>query len=189
MLLASVGDPGFCCGHQPVPVLTKATGACFSMPRCGCGAGGCEAARMRSWSLGADRCCHVFLPWRVWWRSLNAERCCHLLPCMQEYVRERRLEVPIEVETRTLEELGQLLALMRGDAGMRVDRVMLDNMTRLDASKPGEASKGVRISGGDRPGTAGQATSQRSEGLASGSCRGTTRLVASRAGEAPAGWC
>ena len=57
---------------------------------------------------------------------------------MQEYVQAHRLEVPIEVETRTLQELAQLLALLRGDAGIRVDRVMLDNMARLDASKPGE---------------------------------------------------
>ena len=56
----------------------------------------------------------------------------------QEYVQQHQLEVPIEVETRTLEELKQLLALLKDDASIRVDRVMLDNMTRLDASKPGE---------------------------------------------------
>ena len=45
--------------------------------------------------------------------------------------------MPIEVETRTLEEVKQVLDLLQREPGMRVDRIMLDNMTRLDAAKPG----------------------------------------------------
>ena len=56
---------------------------------------------------------------------------------LQEYTAAHGLRVPIEVETRTLGEVQQVLALLRQDPGIRVDRIMLDNMTRLDASKPG----------------------------------------------------
>lgn len=45
--------------------------------------------------------------------------------------------IEIEVETRSLEEVRELLACIEGDAGGAVTRVMLDNMTPPDASKPG----------------------------------------------------
>jgi len=58
--------------------------------------------------------------------------------CMQEYIKQNGLDhIPIEVETRTLKEVQEVLDLTRADASLRVDRIMLDNMTRLDPSQPG----------------------------------------------------
>ena len=46
--------------------------------------------------------------------------------------------MPIEVETRDLGEVREVLALVDDDdAGVRVDRIMLDNMARRDPSAPG----------------------------------------------------
>ncbi|KAK9827405.1 hypothetical protein WJX81_008609 [Elliptochloris bilobata] len=58
------------------------------------------------------------------------------------YTRAHALEVPIEVETRDLDEVREVLDIMDGDAGVRVDRIMLDNMARRDPS----ASGGVDVS-------------------------------------------
>ena len=53
------------------------------------------------------------------------------------YTREHGLAVPIEVETRDLGEVREVLALLAAEPAARVDRIMLDNMARLDASAPG----------------------------------------------------
>ena len=71
-------------------------------------------------------------------------RCGHLLAqpvrpwfvLLQEYTRERGLQVPIEVEARTLQEVHEVLAVLDADPGC-VDRIMLDNMTRLDPTLQG----------------------------------------------------
>lgn len=55
---------------------------------------------------------------------------------LQEYTRERGLQVPIEVEARTLQEVHEVLAVLDADPGC-IDRIMLDNMTRLDPTLPG----------------------------------------------------
>jgi hypothetical protein len=55
----------------------------------------------------------------------------------QAYTREHGLAVPIEVETRDLGEVREVLALLAADGAVRVDRIMLDNMARLDAGQPG----------------------------------------------------
>jgi nicotinate-nucleotide pyrophosphorylase len=52
-------------------------------------------------------------------------------------MREHSLAVPIEVETRDLGEVREVLALLAADGAVRVDRIMLDNMARLDAGQPG----------------------------------------------------
>ena len=52
--------------------------------------------------------------------------------------------MPIEVETRDLGEVREVLALLGdGGAGVRVDRVMLDNMARRDLSAPGAPARGL----------------------------------------------
>ena len=57
----------------------------------------------------------------------------------QEFMRSRGVRRPLEVETRTLGELHEVLALLDsvGGASM-ISRVMLDNMTRRDDAVPGE---------------------------------------------------
>ena len=56
----------------------------------------------------------------------------------QAYTWERELSVPIEVETRDLGEVREVLALLDdGEARVRVDRIMLDNMARRDSAAPG----------------------------------------------------
>ena len=64
------------------------------------------------------------------------------------YLDAHRLALPVEVETRTLAEVDEVLRLV--DAGLRVDRVLLDNMARpspggLDTALLAEA---VRLVGG-----------------------------------------
>ena len=60
------------------------------------------------------------------------------LHLLQEYLARKQLTgVPIEVETRTLEEVQEVLSLMDHQQHEGVARLMLDNMTRLDSSKPG----------------------------------------------------
>ncbi len=44
--------------------------------------------------------------------------------------------MPIEVEARTLQEVHEVLAVLEADPGC-IDRIMLDNMTRLDPTLPG----------------------------------------------------
>jgi nicotinate-nucleotide pyrophosphorylase (carboxylating) len=51
-----------------------------------------------------------------------------------------RPDVPIEVETRSLDDVRELLSCL--DAGLRAERVMFDNFT------PAEVGEGVRIVGG-----------------------------------------
>lgn len=61
-----------------------------------------------------------------------------MLHLLQEFLARKQLtSVPIEVETRTLEEVQEVLSLMDHQQHEGVARLMLDNMTRLDSSKPG----------------------------------------------------
>jgi nicotinate-nucleotide pyrophosphorylase (carboxylating) len=56
----------------------------------------------------------------------------------QDYLRRKRAEhIPIEVETRTLEEVKEVLQLLQTDKHCMVTRLMLDNMTKRDPSAPG----------------------------------------------------
>ena len=57
-------------------------------------------------------------------------------------MRKQLTSVPIEVETRTLEEVQEVLSLMDHQQHEGVARLMLDNMTRLDSSKPGVRGHG-----------------------------------------------
>lgn len=43
----------------------------------------------------------------------------------------------VQCETRTLEEVDEVLAYLGGHQGTRLRRVMLDNMTKRDSSAPG----------------------------------------------------
>lgn len=66
-------------------------------------------------------------------------RCAERPPCAagrQAYTREHGLGMPIEVEARDLGEVREVLQLMAGDAAVRVDRIMLDNMAHLDPAAP-----------------------------------------------------
>jgi len=56
----------------------------------------------------------------------------------QEYTKQHGLDVPVEVETRTLQEVLEVKELIQNNSSLRIDRVMLDNMTTLDKSKEGE---------------------------------------------------
>lgn len=51
--------------------------------------------------------------------------------------------MPIEVEARDLGEVREVLQLMAGDAAVRVDRIMLDNMAHLDPAAPSACRPGV----------------------------------------------
>ena len=62
------------------------------------------------------------------------------------HLNAHRLALPVEVETRTLDEVDEVLRLV--DAGLRVDRVLLDNMARpapggLDTTMLAEAVRRV----------------------------------------------
>ena len=65
-------------------------------------------------------------------RSQRAALRAQLTPalCMQEYLAARGLAVPVEVETRTLEEVDEVLGLLQGPSPPRIDRLMLDNMAQ-----------------------------------------------------------
>jgi len=52
-------------------------------------------------------------------------------------VRRKHKNIPIEVETRTLEEVQEVLQFVESDKHSLVKRLMLDNMTKLDPSAPG----------------------------------------------------
>jgi len=52
-------------------------------------------------------------------------------------VRRKHKNIPIEVETRTLEEVKEVLHFLESDKHSLVKRLMLDNMTKLDPSAPG----------------------------------------------------
>ncbi|KAF5836838.1 quinolinate phoshoribosyltransferase [Dunaliella salina] len=57
----------------------------------------------------------------------------------EAYIADKGLQgkMPVEVETRTLEEVEQCVHELASGRAPHVSRVMLDNMTRLDASCPG----------------------------------------------------
>ena len=59
---------------------------------------------------------------------------------LQEYTKKHGLHIPIEVETRTLQEVLEVKELIETDRNLRIDRVMLDNMTRLDSSLEGQCA-------------------------------------------------
>lgn len=52
-------------------------------------------------------------------------------------MRRKHKNIPIEVETRTLEEVQEVLHFLESDKHSLVKRLMLDNMTKLDSSAPG----------------------------------------------------
>ena len=56
---------------------------------------------------------------------------------VQDFVRRKHKHIPIEVETRTLDEVRQVLQFLETDKHSLVKRLMLDNMTKLDPSAPG----------------------------------------------------
>ncbi|KAK9845045.1 hypothetical protein WJX74_010014 [Apatococcus lobatus] len=56
---------------------------------------------------------------------------------VQEYFRHRGVRLPVEVETGSLQDVKQVLDLRHQDPSLPIDRIMLDNMTKLDASAPG----------------------------------------------------
>lgn len=49
---------------------------------------------------------------------------------MQDYLAARNLSVPVEVETRTLDEVDEVLRLLSAPHPPRIDRLMLDNMAQ-----------------------------------------------------------
>eukprot|EP00798_Chlamydomonas_sp_ICE-L_P010110 gene10110-8012_t len=57
----------------------------------------------------------------------------------EEYIKENDLtgKMKVEVETRTLEEVDEVLAIIKSGNCPHVSRVMLDNMTKLDSEAPG----------------------------------------------------
>ncbi len=52
-------------------------------------------------------------------------------------MRRKHKNIPIEVETQTLEEVKEVLHFLESDKHSLVKRLMLDNMTKLDSSAPG----------------------------------------------------
>lgn len=58
--------------------------------------------------------------------------------CVQSYVRRTHQNIPIEVETRTLDEVREVLDFLQTDKHTLVKRLMLDNMTKLDPNAEGE---------------------------------------------------
>ena len=52
-------------------------------------------------------------------------------------MRRKHKNIPIEVETRTLEEVKEVLQFLESDKHSLVKRLMLDNMTKLDPSALG----------------------------------------------------
>ena len=53
---------------------------------------------------------------------------------MQEYLATRGLDTPVEVETRTLEEVDEVVELLDSTNPPRISRVMLDNMAQPQGS-------------------------------------------------------
>ena len=72
--------------------------------------------------------------------SFGFARTDSLMLWLQEYMKTHGLHVPIEVETRTLQEVLEVKELIETDRSLRIDRVMLDNMTRLDSSLEGQCA-------------------------------------------------
>lgn len=56
---------------------------------------------------------------------------------LQNYVRRKHQDIPIEVETQTLDEVKEVLDFLETDKHTLVRRLMLDNMTKVDASAAG----------------------------------------------------
>ena len=52
-------------------------------------------------------------------------------------MRAKGIKRPMEVETRTLDELKEVLAILDSSPASGITRIMLDNMTRRDAAAPG----------------------------------------------------
>ena len=63
------------------------------------------------------------------------------IAAVQDFVRRKHKHIPIEVETRTLDEVRQVLQFLETDKHSLVKRLMLDNMTKLDPSAPGTRHK------------------------------------------------
>ena len=63
------------------------------------------------------------------------------IAAVQDFVRRKHKHIPIEVETRTLDEVRQVLQFLETDKHSLVKRLMLDNMTKLDPSAPGRRHK------------------------------------------------
>ena len=63
---------------------------------------------------------------------------------MQECLNSRGLNIPFEVETRSLEEVTELVDLYDRGQASRVTRVMLDNMAFPDPSHPGKRNSPCR---------------------------------------------
>lgn len=55
----------------------------------------------------------------------------------QEFVKRKHKNIPIEVETRTLDEVKEVLEFLESDKQTLVKRLMLDNMVKRDSSAPG----------------------------------------------------
>lgn len=103
---------------------------------------------------------------------------------LQDFMRAKGVQRPLEVETRTLEELRQVLALLdavaagSGSTGSMITRIMLDNMTRRDPGAPGKrAAPNTMPSGAlSQPAVAARAPTpplpgeQRSSGAVLGPC-------------------
>ena len=53
-------------------------------------------------------------------------------------MKQHALEIPIEVETRTLQEVLEVKELIQEHNNLRIDRVMLDNMTTLESFHEGD---------------------------------------------------
>lgn len=57
---------------------------------------------------------------------------------VQDYLQENKMNVPVEVETRSLEEVRELLDLQSSGMAKHVTRIMLDNMAIRDKCQPGK---------------------------------------------------
>ena len=67
---------------------------------------------------------------------------------VQDWVRRKHKNIPIEVETRTLEEVKEVLQFLETDRHTLVKRLMLDNMTKLDPSAPGLSAAAEQLPSG-----------------------------------------
>lgn len=61
----------------------------------------------------------------------------------QDYLAQKGMDVPMEVETRSLEEVRELMHLVDGGKAAKVTRIMLDNMAQLNPACPGGVDVGV----------------------------------------------
>jgi hypothetical protein len=56
---------------------------------------------------------------------------------LQDYLAQEGLDLPMEVETRSLEEVEEVVRLLEAGKASKVTRIMLDNMAHVDPSLPG----------------------------------------------------